>query len=265
MQPSFIIGPTTSNNHALYTGLGHRQGYKQRPRGFYAADFYNTTTSSGGIDVYDQNFNRVTLAGSFTDPSLPAGYTPFNVQAINNLLYVEYAPAGNVLSGVTPQKGDGAVVVYNPDGTLNNQLIAPGDVNLVDPWAVAMAPSNFGSFSNDLLVGNFGDGTINAFDPTTGQFIGELEDANGDPIAIPHLWGLAFGNDGTAGPANTLYFTAGLSSHLAAGPDPFHGLFGSLEVPEPASAALLGVLGLSVLVPRRRRAWHAAIELSAEL
>jgi uncharacterized protein (TIGR03118 family) len=98
------------------------------------------------------------------------------------------------------------------------------------PWAVAMAPSNFGSFSNDLLVGNFGDGTINAFDPENGHFVGELKNANGQPIAITHLWGLAFGNGGAAGPKNTLYFTAGLTSHLAPGDNPFHGLFGSLQV-----------------------------------
>ena len=93
-----------------------------------------------------------------------------------------------------------------------------------------MAPSNFGSFSNDLLVGNFGDGHINAFDPKNGHFVGELKDANGQPIAITHLWGLEFGNGGEAGPKNTLYFTAGLSSHLAPSDAPFHGLFGSLQV-----------------------------------
>ena len=93
-----------------------------------------------------------------------------------------------------------------------------------------MAPSNFGSFSNDLLVGNFGDGTINAFDPKNGHFVGELKNANGQPIAITHLWGLAFGNGGAAGPKNTLYFTAGLTSHLAPSDNPFHGLFGSLQI-----------------------------------
>ena len=106
-----------------------------------------------------------------------------------------------------------------------------------------MAPSNFGSFSNDLLVGNFGDGHINAFDPKNGHFVGELKDANGQPIAITHLWGLAFGNGGEAGPKNTLYFTAGLTSHLAPSDAPFHGLFGSLQVarvkpPMPSGAGL---------------------------
>jgi hypothetical protein len=93
-----------------------------------------------------------------------------------------------------------------------------------------MAPPNFGSFSNDLLVGNFGDGHINAVNPHSGRFVGELKDANHQPIAITHLWALAFGNGGAAGPTNTLYFTAGLTSHLADNDDPFHGLFGSLQV-----------------------------------
>ena len=94
-----------------------------------------------------------------------------------------------------------------------------------------MAPDNFGPFSNDLLVGNFGDGHINAFNPDNGHFDGELKDADSKPIAITHLWGLAFGNGGEAGPTNTLYFTAGLTSHLDQNHnDPFHGLFGSLQV-----------------------------------
>jgi hypothetical protein len=110
----------------------------------------------------------------------------------------------------------------------------PGDTHINQPWAVALAPSNFGSFSNDLLVGNFGDGTINAFGARSGRFAGELKDASGQPIAITHLWGMAFGNGGAAGPTNTLYFTAGLTSHLARANAPFHGLFGALQV-APAS------------------------------
>ena len=117
-----------------------------------------------------------------------------------------------------------------PTASCKQRLIRPGDTHINQPWAVAMAPSNFGSFSNDLLVGNFGDGTINAFNPKNGRFVGELKNANGQPIAITHLWGLAFGNGGAAGPTNTLYFTAGLTSHLAPSDAPFHGLFGSLQV-----------------------------------
>ncbi len=194
----------------------------------YAADF-----AKGNIDVYNQSFQlETTLAGNFTDPELPSDYHPFNIQAINNELYVEYAPVDDVLAG-TAAAGEGAVDVYNADGQLQQRLIRPDDAQIDQPWAVAMAPSNFGSFSHDLLVGNFGDGTINAFDPRNGHFVGELKNANGQPIAITHLWGLAFGNGGAAGPKNTLYFTAGLTSHLAPSDKPFHGLFGSLQIARP--------------------------------
>ena len=208
----------------------------------YAADF-----AKGTIDVYNQDFQLVTpLPGNFTDPRLPAGYSPFNIQAINNRLYVEYAPVADVLAG-TAAPGEGAVDVYNADGLLEQRLISPGDTHINQPWAIAMAPSNFGGFSNDLLVGNFGDGTINAFDPNSGRFVGELENANGQPIAITHLWALAFGNGGAAGPTNTLYFTAGLTSHLAPSDAPFHGLFGSLQVAQPPSRGWMTV-NWSVLV-----------------
>src|SRR5262249_1093590 len=173
-------------------------------------------------------------------------YHVFNVQAINNQLYVEYAPFDpTAIVAAGPARG--AVDVYNTDGQLQQRLIRHGQLN--DPWAVALAPANFGSFSNDLLVGNFGDGTINAFDPKNGHFVGKMKDLNGRPIAIPHLWALGFGNGGGAGPANTLYFTAGPTSHLAPGPAPFHGLFGSLQVaPAPGGEALTFNGGVPVLV-----------------
>jgi uncharacterized protein (TIGR03118 family) len=191
----------------------------------YAADF-----AKGTVDVYNQSFQLVTtLPGNFTDPELPSDYSPFNIQAINNRLYVEFAPANDVLAG-TAAPGEGAVDVFNAQGQLQQRLIRPDDVHLNQPWAVAMAPSNFGSLSNDLLVGNFGDGTINAFNPKNGHFVGELKNSSGQPIAITHLWGLEFGNGGAAGPKNTLYFTAGLTSHLAPSDAPFHGLFGSLRI-----------------------------------
>ena len=215
-----IIAAT--NAGALYLGLAGATDAHGTTR-LYAADFLNNK-----VDVYDQSFQLVTnLPGKFTDSQLPDNYHPFNIQAVGGKLYVEYAPADQVLAGKSGL-GEGAVDVYNADGQLQQRLIRQGHLN--QPWAIAMAPSNFGSFSNDLLVGNFGDGHINAFDPKNGHFVGELKDANGQPIAITHLWGLAFGNGGEAGPKNTLYFTAGLSSHLAPSDAPFHGLFGSLQV-----------------------------------
>jgi uncharacterized protein (TIGR03118 family) len=217
-----IIGAT--NPGAIYTGLAMATDHHGETL-LYAADF-----AKGTIDVYDQNFQSVTnLRGNFTDSKLPAGFSPFNIQAINNRLYVEYAPAADVLAG-TAAPGEGAVDVYNADGQLQQRLVLSGDAHINQPWAIAMAPSDFGTFSRDLVVGNFGDGTIDAFNPKNGHFVGELKNAKGRPIAITHLWGLAFGNGGAAGPKNTLYFTAGLTSHLAPGDNPFHGLFGSLQV-----------------------------------
>ena len=219
-----------TNSGAIYLGLAmatDRQGETL----LYASDF-----AKGTIDVYDQSFQLVTnLHGEFTDPELPANYHPFNIQAINNFLYVEYAPVNDVLAG-TAAAGEGAVDVYNADGQLQQRLIRPDDSHINQPWAVAMAPSNFGSFSDDVLVGNFGDGTINAFNRKTGQFAGVLRISSGQPIVIKHLWGLAFGNGGAAGPTNTLYFTAGLTSHLAPSDAPFHGLFGSLEIAQHGQA-----------------------------
>jgi uncharacterized protein (TIGR03118 family) len=210
-----------NNPGAIYLGLAIAKDSHGQTL-LYAADFAN-----GTIAVYNQKFQLVTtLPSNFTDSNLPADYHPFNIQAINNRLYVEYAPVDKVLDG-TADPGDGAVDVYNADGKLQQRLIAHGQLN--DPWAVAMAPSHFGSFSNDLLVGNFGDGHINAFNPISGRFVGTLSDVDGQPIAITHLWGMEFGNGGAAGPTNTLYYTAGLTSHLAPSDNPFHGVFGELR------------------------------------
>jgi uncharacterized protein (TIGR03118 family) len=226
-------GPSVDGTHAIIAATNPGAidlglAIARDPHGeslLYAADF-----AKGTIDVYDQNFQLVTtLPGNFTDPKLPTDYSPFNIQAINNRLYVEYAPADDVLAG-TAAPGEGAVDVFSANGQLLNRLIRPDDAHLNQPWAVAMAPSKFGSFSHDLLVGNFGDGTVSAFDPKNGHFVGKLKNSSGQPIAITHLWGLAFGNGGAAGPKNTLYFTAGLTSHLAKSDNPFHGLFGSLQI-----------------------------------
>jgi uncharacterized protein (TIGR03118 family) len=226
-----------TNPGAIYTGLAiatDRHGETM----LYAADF-----AKGTIEVYNQSFQAVTnLPGSFTDPNMPAGFSPFNIQAVNNKLYVEYAPAADILAG-TAAPGEGAVDVYSADGQLETRLIRPGNTHVNQPWAVAMAPSDFGSFSDDLLVGNFGDGHINAYSPRTGRFVGELKSASGQPIAITHLWAIAFGNGGAAGPKNTLYFTAGLTSHLAKTDAPFHGVFGSLQVPRARRGNAAAVKG----------------------
>ena len=143
-----------------------------------------------------------------------------------------YAPT-NLVAGT----GNGIIDVFDTSGTLQRRLVTGGDLDL--PWGLALAPSSFGSFAGDLLVGNFGDGTINAFDPLSGVLQGSLTDANGSSITIPGLLGLRIGNGGNGGSAGTLYFAAGIPGTGAIG---YHGLFGSLApvastvaVPEPST------------------------------
>jgi len=169
----------------------------------YAADFHN-----GVVDVYDANFSPVVRAGAFVDPQLPAGYAPFGIQAIGSQIVVAYAKQDAQAVDEVAGAGLGAVDVFDTAGTLTMRLIAPGG-KLNAPWGIALAPANFGTFSSDLLIGNFGDGAINAFDPATGAWMGALADANGTPIAIDGLWGIAFGNGINDQPMNTLFYAAG--------------------------------------------------------
>jgi uncharacterized protein (TIGR03118 family) len=196
----------------------------------YATDFHN-----GTVDVFDSTFTKVTLTGSFTDPSLPSGFAPFGIQASGGKLYVTYAKQDAAKHDDVACPGCGFIDVFNTDGTFVQRLVSMGALN--SPWGLALAPGNFGKFSNDLLVGNFGDGTINAFDPTTGVQIGTLDGSNGMPLVNLGLWGLAFGNGAHGTTTNTLYFTAGIP-----GPDQIedHGLFGSIATPEPGTLTLLG-------------------------
>jgi uncharacterized protein (TIGR03118 family) len=183
----------------------------------YAADFHN-----GRIDVFGPDFKPVTTLpmGAFTDTSLPAGYAPFNVQELGGKIYVTYAKQDATGTNNVAGPGRGFVDVFNLDGSGGTRLITRGELN--SPWGIAIAPAGFGSLGGDLLVGNFGDGHINVYTPK-GVFLGQLKDPDGEPIVIPGLWALKFGN-GTAagGDANTLYFTAGLDHEN-------HGLFGSLS------------------------------------
>jgi uncharacterized protein (TIGR03118 family) len=201
---------------------------------------YAVDNKNGVIDVYDQNFTLVTtLQGNFTDPNLPSNFKPFNIQNINGQLYVEYEQFDPVTGKAVNLPGSGIVDVYNTDGVLQQRLISNDPSNhLSDPWGVALAPADFGAFSNDLLVGNFGDGHINAFDPTTGKWLGTLTTSSGQPFEEDHLWSLQLGNNGTAGPANTLFFTAGINNEK-------DGLFGSLQaVPTvPANTPIVPNLG----------------------
>ena len=184
----------------------------------YAANFH-----AGMIDVFDSNYNRIAIPGGFRDPSIPAGYAPFNVQALGGNIYVAYALQNGNQSFEVSGPGLGYVDVFAPNGVLMQQLIAKGPLNA--PWGLAIAPAGFGDFTGDLLVGNFGDGTINVFNPTTGAFVAQLNDTIGAPISIPSLWALQAGNGASGGEKAAIYFTAGIP-----GPDNGnHGLFGRLH------------------------------------
>ncbi len=181
----------------------------------YATDFHN-----GKVDVFDTHFSRQTSSASaftFSDPAIPAGYAPFGIQAINNgaagatQIYVTYAQQqGPDNHDNANGAGLGYVDIYDTNGTLIKQVIATGALNA--PWGLALAPADFGTLSNALLVGNFGDGKINGYDPASGAFIGVVSDASGSAIATPGLWGIAFGNDAANQPHNTLFFAAGTNN-----------------------------------------------------
>jgi uncharacterized protein (TIGR03118 family) len=205
-----MVAVDRSSTGAVYKGLAIAPNGSSSS--LYAANF-----NANKIEVYDGSFN---LTGSFTDTTLPAGYAPFAVTNLNNLLYVAFAKQDSAKHDDTPGAGFGYVDVFNPNGTLVKHLISNGVLNA--PWGMAIAPAGFGTIGGMLLVGNFGDGKINVFDPNTGAFKGALQTKTGAPRVIDGLWALIFGNGGSGGAKNTLYFTAGPNNES-------HGLLGSLS------------------------------------
>jgi len=209
-----ILVKDNSARGAQYKGLALSAGGNGQL--LYATDFHN-----GKIDVWDSGFNPVSLpAGAFTDPKIPAGFAPFGIQSINGNLYVTYAKQDADRHDDVAGKGLGYVDVFDPNGNLIDRIVSKGPLNA--PWGLALAPAGFGEFAGALLVGNFGDGRINAFDLMTGKHLGELKSDKGKPIEIEGLWGLAFGNGFNGQPVNTLFFTAGPG-------DEEHGLYGRID------------------------------------
>jgi len=213
----------------------------------YAANFRR-----GAIDVLKGNAAALDLTGNFLDPNLPSGYAPFNIQNLGGTLYVTYALQDAAKHDELAGAGRGFVDSFDTQGHLIARVASAGTLDA--PWGLAIAPTSFGALAGSLLVGNFGDGRINAYNAASHAFLGQLAAGDGSPLAIDGLWALAPGNGGNGGSSALLYFTAGPE-------DESHGVFGVLSpqvaaaVPEP-STTLLFVSGLAAFgsLARRRRA-----------
>jgi uncharacterized protein (TIGR03118 family) len=216
-----------SASGAVYTGLAINIAGPT----LYAANF-----SSGKIDVFNTTFQPTTLTGSFVDPNLPAGYVPYNIWNLGGKLYVAYALQNATKTGPAAGVGNGIVNVFDLTGNFIQRVITGGPLNA--PWGLAIAPAGFGPFGGALLVGNFADGLIHAFNLTTGASLGSLQAQGGTPIAISGLWGLIFGNGKSGGDQNTLYFAAGIQNEA-------HGLLGSIAPPANVSSLSNGASGLT--------------------
>jgi len=204
-----VIVADNSTASAVYKGLA----LATRTIGNAPVAFlYATNFSSGNVDVFDGDFSQVTVPGAFHDPKVQHGYAPFGIQAINNQLWVTYAQQDAAKHDSVNKPAHGFVSVFDTDGNLLNHFAQHG--HLSAPWGVALAPGGFGQFENRILVGNFGDGRINAYEAATGQWLGVLSDANHHPIINQGLWSLTFsGGAGTTAlgaDPDTLYITVGL-------------------------------------------------------
>jgi uncharacterized protein (TIGR03118 family) len=211
-----VLRVDNSATNAVYKGLAIAT-MNGVPR-LYATDFHNAT-----VAVWDQTYAHVAPTGGFTDATIPAGFAPFGIQSSASLLWVTYAKQDAMKHDDMSGQGNGFVNVFDFNGTFVKRLISQGVLN--SPWALVVAPADFGAFSNALLVGNFGDGHINAYDLATGFWRGSaLAPSSGMPLTIDGLWSLMFGND-TAGAAhNRLFFTAGPGMEN-------HGQLGHLDLP----------------------------------
>src|ERR687887_524971 len=223
-----VIAVDNSASHAVYKGLAI--GFNASGAFLFATNFH-----AGTVDVFDSSFNPVHIPGAFTDKKIPSSFAPFGISAINGDLYVTYAKQDASKTDDVAGPGNGFIDIYDTHGKLLQRFTSKGALN--SPWGMAWAPfEGFGGFANALLVGNFGDGTINAFDFDSGDFLGKVSNSSGAPITIPGIWALQFGL-GLPGSSSTIFFTAGID-------DEQHGLFGTLKVnpsslPPPEAPTML--------------------------
>ncbi len=211
-----VVAVDNSTGGAVYTGLATANDR------LYAADFHNAR-----VDSFDASFKPLGLP--FKDPNIAKGWAPFGIQALGGNIYVTYAQQDGSKKTAVPGGGNGYVDEFTPDGTLVARVASKGKPTapLNAPWGLAMAPANFGAYSGDLLVGNFGNGRISAYQlrSTDNKWVykGQVRVASGAPITIDGLWAIAFGNGASAGPTNNLYFASGPTGGT-------HGLFGFIAV-----------------------------------
>jgi uncharacterized protein (TIGR03118 family) len=194
-----------------------------------------TNFNNGKVAVFDRNFNQTQLTGTFTDPNLPAGYAPHGIHVIDNTIFVTYGVQNAAKHDPTPGAGLGVVDIFDLNGNFVQTFASGGTLNA--PWGVVLTPTTFGTFANAILIGNFGDGTISAFD-RQGHFLGQVTDSSNHAITNPGLWDMVFGQGGTGDP-NTLYFTAGGASQTS-------GLFATLV---PAAVVTTADFSLSLSAP----------------
>jgi uncharacterized protein (TIGR03118 family) len=209
-------GIVNGANHAVYKGLAI--GTVSGATYLYATDLHNNK-----VDVFDTNFSKpAAMQGKFVDPNLPSGFVPFGITALNGQLYVTFAKQDAAMHDETTGAGLGYVDIFDFSGNLLNQFASGGALNA--PWGVAIAPAGFGSLEGDVLIGNFGDGTINIYSPNgtaAATYKGALMATTGQPLTFPGLWALTFGNGDADKPLTTLFYTAGFASQI-------DGVFGSI-------------------------------------
>ncbi len=213
-----VMATTTG---AVYTGLA------EASNGVSTLLYAANSAPGGGINVFNSSWTPTTVSGGFHDPNLPAGFVPFNIQAINGNLFVTYAqlgPGGVAMPG-------GFVDEFDANGNLLHRIASGG--SLFAPWGVVIAPAGFGSLANDILIGNFGNGEILAFDPTTFAFVNTVDGSNGLPITNDNLWALETRTGGTNDNLNAVYFTAGINGEK-------DGLFGELTATAPEPSTIVG-------------------------